>query len=381
MLNLKSLILLICFSLSLQDNNCLVYFEYCEEKEEEKPISIAHCKDRYFNDNGDGEQEYCYQCESNYAASNDRRSCIKVENPIEHCTYHYLVSEGVFSCSSCEKGYITSNDEKSCIKIEKPIDHCASYNLISEGEYSCNSCEVDFIPSDDRKSCKESKNCEYSYHDGEKSYCSSCKKGYVLSFDRKSCKQFDNCDKLEQGDTKCSKCSDEHFHPNADGICERTLCKEYDAKDVCEKCFPGYYLKDNQCEKITIPNCSELDEKNEKCKTCLGGVIKPDADGKCNLPSTLIKGCVQYDNNGQCSQCKYDDYEKTADGKSCKLKECKTGEEKKEKCAMCKIGYYREEDDNDEYFCMGYDGSRDTSSSIRNKVEYALLVFALLLLI
>ena len=99
------------------------------------------------------------------------------------------------------------------------------------------------------------------------------------------------------------------------------------------------------------------------------------------MPSTLIKGCLQYDNNGQCSQCHNYYYEKTADGKSCKLKECKTGEEKKEKCAMCKIGYYGKKDDNDEYFCMGYDGSRDTSSSIRNKVEYALLVFALLLLI
>ena len=374
MLNLKSLILLVCLSFSLQDNNCLVYFEYCEE-EEEKIISISHCLD--------GSKEYCYQCEKNYYLSIDQKSCIKVEKPIDHCTKHFLISEGEYGCYDCENGYILSSYYQNCTRIEKPIDHCTEHYLMSEGGYGCYGCEDGFIPSDDTKSCKESKNCENSHHDGEKSYCSSCKKGYALSFDRKSCKQFDNCYKLEQGDTKCSKCSDKHFHPNADGICERTLCEKYDAKDVCEKCFPGYYLKDNQCEKITIPNCSELDEKNEKCKTCLGGAIKPDADGKCNLPSTLIKGCMQYDNNGQCSQCDnyYFDYEKTADGKSCKLKECKTGEEKMEYCAGCKIGYYREEDDNDEYFCMGYDGSRDTSSSIRNKVEYALLVFALLLLI
>ena len=377
MLYLKSLILLVCISFSLQDNNCLIYFESCEEKE--KPISIAHCKDSSFEDRGDGEKEYCKQCENNYAVSNDRKSCIKVENPIDHCAYHYLVSEGVFICSGCEKGYATSNDQKSCVKVENPIDHCTYHFLMPEGQYGCNSCDDEFILSDDRKSCKEFKNCESFYYDGGKYYCSYCKKGYALSFDGNSCKQFDNCYKLEQGDKKCSKCSDEHFHLNADGICERTLCEEYDEKDVCEKCFPGYYLKDNQCEKITIPNCFELDEKNEKCKTCLA--IKPDADGNCKLPSTLIKGCVQYDNNGQCSQCDYDDYEKTADGKSCKLKECKTGEEKMSYCAACKIGYYMEEDDNDEDFCMGYDGSRDTSSSIRNKVEYALLVFALLLLI
>ena len=372
MLNLKSLILLVCLSFSLQDNNCLVYFEYCEE-EEEKIISISHCLD--------GSKEYCYQCEKNYYLSIDQKSCIKVEKPIDHCTEHFLISEGEYGCYDCENGYILSSYYQNCTRIEKPIDHCTEHYLMSEGEYGCYGCEDGFIPSDDTKSCKESKNCENSHHDGEKSYCSSCKKGYALSFDRKSCKQFDNCYKLEQGDTKCSKCSDKHFHPNADGICERTLCEEYDAKDVCEKCFPGYYLKDNQCEKITIPNCSELDEKNEKCKTCLEGFIEPDANGNCNLPSTLIKGCVQYDNNGQCSECEDDYYEKTADGKSCKLKECKTGEEKMSYCDACKIGYYMEEDDNDEDFCMGYDGSRDTSSSIGNKVEYALLVFALLLLI
>ena len=377
MLNLKSLILLICFSLSLQDNNCLVYFEYCEEKEEEKPISIAHCKYNSFRYYGDEEQEYCKQCEKNYAVSYDKKSCILVEKPIDQCIDHRLDFEGKYYCSECENGYIVSYYQ-NCTIIEKPIDHCTEHYLISEGEYGCDRCEVDFILSDDRKSCKESKNCEYSYHNGEKSYCSSCKKGYALSFDRKSCKQFDNCYKLEQGDTKCSECSDKYFHPNADGICERTLCEKYDAKDVCEKCFPGYYLKDNQCEKITIPNCFELDEKNEKCKTCLA--IKPDADGNCNLPSTLIKGCVQYDNNGQCSECEDDYYEKTADGKSCKLKECKTGEEKMSYCAACKICYYMEEDDNDEDFCMGYDGSRDTSSSIGNKVEYALLAFVLVLL-
>ena len=49
---------------------------------------------------------------------------------------------------------------------------------------------------------------------------------------------------------------------------------------------------------------------------------------------------------------------------------------------ICKVGYYRDEDEYDNYICIGYDGSRDTSSdsSSRNKVESSLLIFILALL-
>ena len=97
----------------------------------------------------------------------------------------------------------------------------------------------------------------------------------------------------------------------------------------------------------------------------------------------MIKGCIQYGSDGKCTQCErnYNAYE-LKDG-TCQFKECKEGEKKFEYCDECKVGYFEGEDANDNDICIGYDGSMDTSSdsSSRNKVEYALLIFILALLI
>ena len=173
------------------------------------------------------------------------------------------------------------------------------------------------------------------------------------------------------------------FHPNAEGKCERTLCEDYDTNDVCIKCYEGYYLdKDKNCQKIAIEYCLEADSKGEKCTSCQGG-INPDANGKCNLPSPLIKGCTKYSSDGKCDTCQSNDYKLTNDG-GCQFIDCKEGENKYEYCAQCKAGYDEARDDDDNTICIGYDGSMDTSSSdssSRNKVEYALLIFILALLI
>ena len=121
-----------------------------------------------------------------------------------------------------------------------------------------------------------------------------CKNGYAISFEGNSCIQFENREKLAKGDKNCSICA-YNFHPKAEGECERALCEVYDDNDVCTKCFVGYYLNDiKMCQKITIENCLEFDEKNEKCSICIGD-IPPDENGNCNLPSPLIKGCTKYD--------------------------------------------------------------------------------------
>jgi hypothetical protein len=267
----------------------------------------------------------------------------------------------------------------------RPIEKCISYYTLDlegyEGYVGCIECEKDYFVSHDRKSCIEAKNCEFFNSQEGKDFCSDCNDGYALSYEGNVCKQFDNCYKLAQGDDKCSICV-ANFHPNADGICERTQCYDYNDNNVCTKCFEGYYLNDKKtCEKITIENCLISDEKNEKCTKCLGN-ITPDANGKCNLPSPLIKGCIEYKDDGKCKTCQNDDYEITSDG-NCKLIECEEWEFKEEYCAQCKAGYYRARDDNDNIICIGYDGSMDTSSddSSRNKVEYALLLFILSLLV
>ena len=342
MLNLKSLILIVLISLGHPDNNCLVYFEYCEEKEEPYQVKMANCNKGYLDESG---EEICTECNSGFARSNDYKSCTKIESTIDNCIKYYLSDEELY-CYKCKDGYLTS---------------------------------------DNGKKCRESKNCyHFSLNNKGEEICDGCETGYALSYDKKSCKKFENCYQLAEENTKCDKC-DEYFHPNAEGKCERTQCKTYDDTDkVCTECYEGYDLNDDKkCEKITIENCLKLGSNKEKCITCLGG-ISPDANGKCNLPSTLIKGCTKYKDNGECTECEDEDEDYKLTGGTCKFIDCKDGEYKIEYCALCKAGYYlEEEDDSDNEFCMGYDGSRDTSSdsSARNKVEFALLIFILALLI
>ena len=342
MFNKQILIFIALFSFSLQDNNCLVYFETCEGKEEEdKPYQgkIDNCM--YGGSDDDG-NEICYTCKAGYYLSNERDNCTKVEKPIEKCLGYYFNGNELY-CSYCEDGYLTSIDQKNC---------------------------------------RESKNCDYfTTNEKQEEICGRCESGYAITYDEKSCKKVENCEKLAEGDEKCSECV-KYFHPNSEGKCERTLCQKYD-NNICTECYDGYYLDDDKkCQKITIENCLKLDSSKAKCKECLGGV-HPDANGKCTF--SIIKGCREYDDNGKCTRCQDqgDDYELTKDG-TCKFIECKNGEQKYEYCAQCKVGYYRDEDENDNYICVGYDGSRDTSSSdssSRNKVEYTLLIFILVLLI
>ena len=378
MFNKQTLIFFALISFSLQDNNCLVNFEYCEEEEEQKrTVTIKNCKES----NIYGDIEECVECDTHYYVSEDRRSCIQVKDQIENCISYYADSENEF-CYRCDKGYALSTDYKKCTKVENPIEHCVYFSFIREGEIGCNECEKDYYPSYDRTHCIEFKNCNYFINYEKNEHCEYCKRGYALSYDGKSCIQSKTCKKFANKDnTKCSECIS-NFHPNANGECERTLCSKYD-ENVCTECYEGYYLDgDKNCKKITIENCLYLDEKNEKCESCLFG-ITPDANGKCNLPSTLIKGCIKYGSDGKCIECEDEgDVYQLKDG-TCKFIDCKKGETKLEYCGKCKPGYDFEENDNGNYICLGYDGSYDTSSdsSSRNKVEYALLIFILALLI
>ena len=377
MLNLHLLILIALISFSIQDKNCLVYFESC--KATAITITITNCI--YSDIDPDEKVEKCYECKNGYVPSYDRKSCISTGNTIEHCTNYYSAYENQLRCSECDNGYVLSGDHTSCNTVENLIDNCISYESVGEDQIICRECKIDYFRSYDTKSCIGFKNCDdFNREEKDNEYCERCKYGYALSYDGSECKQFENCAKLAKGDSKCSECA-YFFHLNTEGICERTLCLTYE-NNICTRCFEGYYLDgDKNCKKITIENCLESDSKGEKCTKCIYDIL-PDTNGKCNLP--LIKGCVQYGSDGKCTQCerKYNAYE-LKDG-TCQFKECKEGEQKIEYCDECKAGYFESEDANDNDICIGYDGSMDTSSSdsssSRNKVEYALLIFILALL-
>ena len=265
-----------------------------------------------------------------------------------------------------EECYFEEEIPKTSSSIENCID---SYTY--SGQEFCYKCKTGYALSYNMDQCKIFENCKYLESDDKK--CESCEDGYALSYDQTQCIKFENCEKLEQGDKKCEECY-YNFYPDKNGKCERTLCTDYDENYVCTSCYDGYYLDETtkQCNKITIPYCLELDETNTaKCKRCVE-IISPDEEGKCNLPKKLIPGCIEYNNQGECTDCDDDSYQLS--GKSCKIiNSCK---KKIKYCYLCNAGYYYEEDDD---ICIGYDGSKDYS--IRIKVEYSLLILALALLI
>lgn len=376
MLKIHILILLTLITFSIQDKNCLITFEECEDP------NIEHCKESYYSSNGNNERVvYCDECENGYYRSNDGTNCIRVETKIDNCIgYSY---RGELYCKECNSGYaISSSDYKSCVKVEteKLIEHCISYSYSDEQGFLCEDCQDDYYPSNNKKSCKQIKNCvKFSYESSGSEtnvICDYCKSGFAVSYDKGSCIQFDNCYTLKKGNTKCDSCKS-LYQPNSNGQCELTFCTDYNTNNQCTECYEGYYLNDNyKCQKIEKENCIELTNDRTKCKTCKGhDHIVPDAQGNCVLPPKIIKGCLYYDSEGKCTVCDEDDYEKTADG-SCKFKECPNGENKREYCAICKVGYVREKDGDGT--CIGYDGSKDSSSG-RNQVKYVFLLLLSLL--
>ncbi len=368
--------LLSSFITSFQDDNCLITFEHCEyEYEYTNTITIPHCKYNYFSYGvNEEEEEYCNECETNYAVTNDGKTCNALKKKIDNCISYISYTEEDY-CKKCEIAYIVSDDQKSCVKLENPIANCEEH-YYSGDDLFCNFCQEGYLRANDGKSCLKIDNClnlDYT----ESNNCGECKDGYALSYDKKSCISFANCEQLAQGNKKCSDCR-KYYHPDSEGKCIRTLCKKYD-NNVCKSCYDGYYLNEkNECQKITnIPYCLKLDQTLKKCTKCIANVPS-DNDGKCIFPTNLIAGCSEYDGNGKCTELD-DEYELTDDGKSSKFIGCPKGT-LYQYCGICKAGYMFDEDSEDGK-CIGFDGSKDTSSSKRNKLEYVLVLFGLAILL
>ena len=138
MINLKTLVLLVLISFSLQDKNCLVYFGGCSKNKQTYKIQIENCKEGYV-DEVDLNDYYCTECENGYFLSKRNSSCIHIDNPIDNCLYYSEYVDNV--CEQCEKDYAVSNGGKSCKKVENPIEHCIQYSFYSETD-KCKECEM-----------------------------------------------------------------------------------------------------------------------------------------------------------------------------------------------------------------------------------------------
>ena len=201
--------------------------------------------------------------------------------------------------------------------------------------------------------------------------CENCQNGYAISYEGTSCILSPGCDKLEKGNQNCADCSI-GFLPNSNGQCERSLCTGYE-NNKCKGCQEGYFLKDNQCQKIAIEYCIELDTNDQnKCAKCLGILADP-VDGKCIAPATWVKGCVKYDEKGKCRHCGYDT--EPVENKCDNSVTCETGEKKVEYCLAWEAGFYADYDN----ICVGYDGTKDDNDFVKGiKVKYDWIIFLLL---
>ena len=228
--------------------------------------------------------------------------------------------------------------------------------------------------NDDDDEDRDSGNIDHCINEQE-GKCHGCDDGYAVSHNRESCISSQNCKYLEEDNQKCKECAD-HYHRNSEGKCEGTLCEQYKSEDSneCLLCFSGYYLKDNECKRITIPYCIKVDETDEnKCTICVDHLADP-VDGKCIAPTTWIKGCDKYDTNGKCTKC---DKDYTKNGDTCNFKSCPTGTTKVELCDVCEAGFTGDYDG----WCIGHDGTKDTSTANGVKFNLALLLFILAILI
>ena len=183
----------------------------------------------------------------------------------------------------------------------------------------------------------------------------------------------------DDDDKKCKEC-DEKFTLNSEGKCKRITCKVFDKnnKNECTECYPGYYVKDKACKKITLPYCISLSSSNDnECLECLKGITK--VDGKCVAPNKIIIGCSQYDGQGECINC-MGGYTKNEEEKNCQFIACSDEQIKLDFCGACEVGFYYDINDK---ICVGYNVTIDNNNNAtkRNKIEYTFLLLIIALLI
>ena len=219
MLKLKSFLLIVLLSISLQDH-CLVKFDRCVPKNPQ-------------NDEPD-----------------------EPDNEIDNCEYS---KEG--KCEDCKFGYAVSFDGSRCMAFP----NCYS---LEEGNTKCEDCYEYFHPNSkgqcERTLCKEF----------EGDVCQSCYNGYFLN-NNKECEKITipYCIQLGQNG-KCKLCVN-YDEANDQGTCNipATLikgCKKYDKDGKCIQCEYDYNGPDGNGICV-FKGCGEDEKKMEYCQYCQVG--------------------------------------------------------------------------------------------------------------
>lgn len=189
---------------------------------------------------------------------------------------------------------------------------------------------------------------------GAANLCLECEDNYSASNDRSRCINIPNCASFDD-EGKCLQCQN-YYNFDEKGNCVTDYCLTYNPNNEerkCLQCYPGFYMKDNNCVKIPIPYCLSGDDKT--CTECTEGTKL--VDGACEVPTTFVEGCEKYNNDRSCIECT-DDY--TLSNNVCTFQGQCQGYPTIDSCSLCEDGYYPSLYTHQ---CIGYDGSKEKAGS------------------
>ena len=187
-------------------------------------------------------------------------------------------------CQSC----IVKNDENICEFCYQSILVDKKCKSVPKKQSIAN-CSVYGQKPGDGEQELECESCEYGFGIKEKK-CDKCEiKGCAVCTDVKLCTACDNGKKPVEIE-KVVSCSEEKSDTTN---CEITIFKPEVKCDQCKKGFVLFLNKENQidCKESKVPDCREIDSKDEnKCKYCSFGFYIA-SDGKCkpNETGSLFK--------------------------------------------------------------------------------------------
>ena len=329
----------------IEDDKCL------QAIKEYNSVNCVQCIEGYIAHDGQCEKgcelgengNTCASCNPNYEFKDSCLSC--------HPGYYLLTLENKAICSNCHEDSLDKNCTECYRNSEEIIcTSCNSFTFLADGK-CINSCTENCL------------NCAYE-NENEKLLCNQCKNDYFL----KEYGEGRICEKCPENCTSClnknncTGCLEEY--KLIDGVCEKycnigsdssCVSCDFDEKNKCQECNPGYYLPNN----ISIysstcnycgPHCLSCygDENYPICTQCEEGFYVSNY-GFCNYcGSDRIKKCHQENIYITIDEC-YPDY--ILFNNSCidkcnssnyfsKCIECNDDPDKLHECKTCKEGYY-----------------------------------------
>jgi hypothetical protein len=316
--------------------NCTVYDSYNK--------ACTRCSDFNYLDTGicyEGFLPYCFEyeswekcqkCQSGYimiAMKTGNTICIAQSSHLKCIEFDTGASlYGELSCLNCTVGYYATSALN-----DKPAYTCVEASAVKNCEL--HDTNINYMTTSlECLRCKENYYLKYNYcfnrttvqncaeYNPNDNLCVKCVKGYSLANNGLACNikmiimmPVPNC--LELFDLKtCMRCATNYYLVGK--ICAEVPidykvknCLYYSSSLECDKCSPGFFIKDGKCTIAKAKNCLEY-ESEKKCLTCptLHG-LKLEG-GLLNCVSYDIDKCVTYDLSKsypfECLVCEADYY-------------------------------------------------------------------------